>query len=239
MSDALMDRGNRAYDAYAMASGGRSLVSGQSLPEWKDLPDAIKVAWGAASDAAGLQGVEDDKKHPTPGKVRIVSDGTAWGTRVHGLENAKVVGVEVLPFGVDDLVRARITILEPELDMIADDADPVVPVNGIPTGVLAALPRPVIDELHAAQTPATEVPPIELGTLQRLRVRRGDVFILTMPAGADPLTARQHEQIKTTLRENGLRCPILVFEGGINVAVVNQTDLPLPPMSSSDGSAAP
>lgn len=39
------------YDAYSLAAAGHSLVSGDPLPEWKNLPGDVQSAWGAAVDA--------------------------------------------------------------------------------------------------------------------------------------------------------------------------------------------
>ena len=43
-----------AYNAYRTQSKGKSLVSGATLPEWKDVPDDIKEAWRKASSAVYL-----------------------------------------------------------------------------------------------------------------------------------------------------------------------------------------
>ena len=39
------------YDAYADRAGGKSLISGADLPEWRDLPADIRAAWSAAAGA--------------------------------------------------------------------------------------------------------------------------------------------------------------------------------------------
>lgn len=45
---------SETYAAYVRAAGGKSLVSGQPLPGWGDLPEPIKQAWRiAAAWAAG------------------------------------------------------------------------------------------------------------------------------------------------------------------------------------------
>jgi hypothetical protein len=44
--------GQAAYEAYLAASGGKSLVSGEALPTWDALTDAIRSAWEAAGKAA-------------------------------------------------------------------------------------------------------------------------------------------------------------------------------------------
>lgn len=45
------DYGRIAYEAYSQATGGRSLVTSQTLPEWDDLPPAIRAAWREAAKA--------------------------------------------------------------------------------------------------------------------------------------------------------------------------------------------
>ena len=45
------DYGCTAYEAYCEASGGKSLVTAQTLPEWDDLPPAIRAAWREAARA--------------------------------------------------------------------------------------------------------------------------------------------------------------------------------------------
>lgn len=47
--------GRTAYDAYARKAKGVSLVSGDRLPPWEDLPKKVKDAWLAAA-AAVLSG---------------------------------------------------------------------------------------------------------------------------------------------------------------------------------------
>lgn len=37
-----------AYEGYRAHTGGISLATGQSIPEWDHLPDAIRDAWCAA-----------------------------------------------------------------------------------------------------------------------------------------------------------------------------------------------
>lgn len=40
-----------AYEAYAESTGGRTF-DGRPMPTWNELPDRIRIAWGAAADAA-------------------------------------------------------------------------------------------------------------------------------------------------------------------------------------------
>lgn len=42
--------GRRAYDAYAMAAGGRD-AKGLVLAHWTDLPERIREQWIAAAEA--------------------------------------------------------------------------------------------------------------------------------------------------------------------------------------------
>ncbi len=44
-------RGEVAYNAYREAAGGRSLATGDPLPDFEDLPATIRRAWQAAADA--------------------------------------------------------------------------------------------------------------------------------------------------------------------------------------------
>jgi hypothetical protein len=41
--------GRKAFETYAKQSSGRSLVSGELLPAWAELPEAIRDAWCAAA----------------------------------------------------------------------------------------------------------------------------------------------------------------------------------------------
>ncbi len=53
----------KAYDAYAASSGGKSLISGDPLPVFDVLKDEIKDAWYAAADAvacAAIDGLHSD-----------------------------------------------------------------------------------------------------------------------------------------------------------------------------------
>lgn len=50
--------GRIAYETYCAWSEGKSLVSGDDLPAWPDLPQSIRDAWIHAGDRvrAALQG---------------------------------------------------------------------------------------------------------------------------------------------------------------------------------------
>lgn len=43
--------GKVAYEGYRAFSDGKSLVSGQPIPEWEMLSEPIQLAWMAAADA--------------------------------------------------------------------------------------------------------------------------------------------------------------------------------------------
>lgn len=47
----MKSNGQIAYEAYRNHSGGKSLISGATIPEWPDLPIAIQEAWVVAGDA--------------------------------------------------------------------------------------------------------------------------------------------------------------------------------------------
>lgn len=46
-----MSAGKVAYDGYRDFSDGKSLISGQPIPEWEKLPENIQQAWEAAARA--------------------------------------------------------------------------------------------------------------------------------------------------------------------------------------------
>jgi len=47
--------GKVAYDGYRKQSGGKSLASGEPIPEWDGLSQPIKDAWAAAGIAVHLE----------------------------------------------------------------------------------------------------------------------------------------------------------------------------------------
>jgi len=47
----MSDQGKANYEAYREFTHGRSLVSGDSIPEWDGLPHEIQAAWNAGADA--------------------------------------------------------------------------------------------------------------------------------------------------------------------------------------------
>jgi hypothetical protein len=48
---ATSDDGRRAYAGYCSSAMGKSLISGQNLPQWEDLKQEIKDAWVSAAEA--------------------------------------------------------------------------------------------------------------------------------------------------------------------------------------------
>jgi hypothetical protein len=46
----MVSWGKIVYEAYREHTSGVSLVSGEPLPEWNDLPAAIKSAWEYAAE---------------------------------------------------------------------------------------------------------------------------------------------------------------------------------------------
>lgn len=46
-----MTYGEVAYEAYCQVTGYRSLITGDNLPEFKDLHEPIKRAWASAAEA--------------------------------------------------------------------------------------------------------------------------------------------------------------------------------------------
>lgn len=51
----MSDLAKIAYDAYVKAAGGKSLVSGEPLPAFEDLPQEIQWAWDASSQAVARE----------------------------------------------------------------------------------------------------------------------------------------------------------------------------------------
>lgn len=173
-----------------------------------------------------------DEPNDTPqmtapeGRVRIVNTtGIGCDTKVVGLEHAKIRSVEVLPFGPDDLVTARIVIIEPELDLVAKDLD----VADDPEPRLPALVPPV----GASSYGDDEEIPVEAVT--RLRFRKGDILAVVIPKEADALSPEDRDRVKQTFRELGIRAPIVILEGGLTLQIINQRDVPLPPDIAAPG----
>jgi len=59
--------GRAAYEAYAAASDGRSLISGAKLPAWDEQQPEVREAWRAAADGA-LMFAGLPRFHPAPGE---------------------------------------------------------------------------------------------------------------------------------------------------------------------------
>jgi hypothetical protein len=51
---AEIELGQVAYEGYKTCSDGRSLVSGESLPDWWQLQPNIREAWRASADAVKM-----------------------------------------------------------------------------------------------------------------------------------------------------------------------------------------
>jgi hypothetical protein len=51
--DVTYERGRIAYKGYCAVTGGRSAITGEPLPAFEALPEAVQLAWmGAAMDVA-------------------------------------------------------------------------------------------------------------------------------------------------------------------------------------------
>ena len=60
----MSDLAKIAYDAYVKAAGGKSLATGDPLPAFENLPQEIRWAWDAASQAVAREladGAEDGR----------------------------------------------------------------------------------------------------------------------------------------------------------------------------------
>ncbi len=55
MSDEVNLIGRLAYEAYCKKTGGKSLATGDTLPEWIDLREPIRDAWGEAAIAVATE----------------------------------------------------------------------------------------------------------------------------------------------------------------------------------------
>ncbi len=47
----MMRAAQAGYEAYAKRSGWKSLVTGDPLPQWRDLPGSVANGWFAAATA--------------------------------------------------------------------------------------------------------------------------------------------------------------------------------------------
>jgi hypothetical protein len=52
MASRLEQASKAAYEAYGVNTGGKSLITGEDLPEWDRLRGVIRIAWRAAAIAA-------------------------------------------------------------------------------------------------------------------------------------------------------------------------------------------
>jgi hypothetical protein len=55
----MISLGQIAYEAYVKHSNGKSLISGQHLPNWEAQREDVKEAWEAAGHAAGNSAIEE------------------------------------------------------------------------------------------------------------------------------------------------------------------------------------
>lgn len=55
--------GKVGYEAYCQHTGGKSVITHQSLPDWENLSVAIREAWMAAGKAVGAY-VSDKRSKP-------------------------------------------------------------------------------------------------------------------------------------------------------------------------------
>jgi hypothetical protein len=46
-----IDLGQVAYEAYSVSAEGKSLVTGDALPDWSGLPDRVQESWRHAAEA--------------------------------------------------------------------------------------------------------------------------------------------------------------------------------------------
>lgn len=60
-----MDLGRIAYEAYASATGGKSLITDDTLPSWGDLPEEVIGAWQASATAVN-EALERQRPPVTP-----------------------------------------------------------------------------------------------------------------------------------------------------------------------------
>jgi hypothetical protein len=56
-----VDYGQLAYEEYSRTASGKSLVTGQPLPDWKELSPDIQDAW---RNAAGIVIIRYDENRP-------------------------------------------------------------------------------------------------------------------------------------------------------------------------------
>jgi hypothetical protein len=55
----IMTYGRTAYEKYAAVSDGKSLISGEPLPDWNELKPSIQRAWNAAGNAVADSLLDD------------------------------------------------------------------------------------------------------------------------------------------------------------------------------------
>ena len=60
-------RGMTAYEAYRDHTNGKSLATGQPIPQWYQLPPTIQEAWNAAAEAIAAVGARIWEGHTESG----------------------------------------------------------------------------------------------------------------------------------------------------------------------------
>lgn len=50
----MVDLGQVAYEAYCVAVGGRSAITGELLPSWNGQDPEVRAAWRAAADGVRM-----------------------------------------------------------------------------------------------------------------------------------------------------------------------------------------
>lgn len=73
-----MTPGQIAYEGYRKASGGKSLISGQPLPEWDGLTSAIQAAWEASGEAVMKAGWKPASEPPDTGRTVLACKGNDY-----------------------------------------------------------------------------------------------------------------------------------------------------------------
>jgi hypothetical protein len=56
----MSELGRVAYEAYCKQSDGKSLISGDQLLFWPEVPGAVRAAWDAAAAAVATEVAEED-----------------------------------------------------------------------------------------------------------------------------------------------------------------------------------
>jgi len=82
----MSDQGKANYEGYRAAAMGKSLVSGDPLPEWDELPHLIRLAWDAGACSVELwlaeAPVDEDMPGNEPAQTATVIVTTETGTEI-------------------------------------------------------------------------------------------------------------------------------------------------------------